>query len=115
MPSISGPSMTSSPFSYFWRASSASASMNSTSPCSTAYARRSSTVPSRQARSTSRLAPAPGACLGKATTRPGGVALPLAAGAGDVLGEVDETLGGVGPAVEDDVLDQLQQVLGDVL
>ena len=43
MPSISGPSITSSGRPSFWRASSASASMKSTTPCTSACERRCST------------------------------------------------------------------------
>ena len=46
---------------------------------------------------------------------PGQVNLALGATAGHVLGEVDQTLRRVGSAVEDDVLDEIEQVLGDVL
>ncbi len=93
MPSISGPSMTSSGRPSAWRASSASCSMKSTTPCTSACASRSPTVP----------------CA------PGQVGLALRARALDLLGEGHQALGGVGPAVEDDVLDVLEQVGRDVL
>ena len=48
MPSISGPSITSSGRLYFWRASSVSASTCATMPFTSAWDRRSSTLPLRQ-------------------------------------------------------------------
>ncbi len=93
MPSISGPSMTSSGRPSFCRASSASASMKSTMPCTRAWARRFSTVSSRQARSSSFFLP-----------------LPFTA-----LGELDQALGRVGATIEHHVLDPFAQLGGDLL
>ena len=63
------------------------------SPCTSACDSRSSTGASRQARSTSRFVPAPFT----------------------VSANSHQPLGGVGPAVEDHVLDVLEQILRDVL
>ena len=52
MPAISGPSMTASGRPYFWRASSASRSANSSMPRTRACAMRSSTLPLRHSSST---------------------------------------------------------------
>ena len=93
MPSISGPSITSSGRPYFTRASSASCSMKSTMPCTSACDSRDSTEPSRHFRSASRFD----------------------ARALDLLRERDHALRRVRPAVEDDVLDVLEQILRDVL
>ena len=54
MPSISGPSMMSSGRGYFCRASSTSASMKSTTPCTSACDRRASTVAVAPARGRAR-------------------------------------------------------------
>ena len=67
--------------------------MKSTMPCTSACDSRASTEPSRHFRSVSRF---------------GRRAL-------DLFGERDHPLGRVGPAVEDDVLDVLEQILRDVL
>ena len=85
--------MMSSGRGYFWRASSTSTSMKSTTPCTSACDRRASTGASRHARSCSRFLPAPFT----------------------VAGELDQPLGRVRPAVEDDVFDVLEQILRDVL
>ena len=93
MPSISGPSMIRSGSGYCWRASSTSASMKSTMPCTSA-------------------------CDSRAFDRrvaPGQIGLALLAAALDLLGELHHPLGRVRPPVEDDVLDVLEQVLRDVL
>src|ERR1700694_1380348 len=107
MPSINGPSMTISGLAYFFRASSVSASMNPTSPCSTAYARRSD--PPRPA--------PPRVCepLFDGALAPGKVDLPFRAASRHVLGEFHQALGGIRPSIEDDVFDQFEQVLRDVL
>src|SRR6059058_1574274 len=84
--------MTSSGLPYLTRASSASFSMYSTSPWRTACLRRSSIEPSRQVRSTSRFDPAP-----------------------DTDFANSQSFCRVGPPVEDDILDELEQILGDVL
>ena len=75
------------------RASSTSASMKSTTPCTSACASRSSTGASRQRE----------------------VDLARRAAALDLLGERDQPLGGVRPAVEQHVLDVLEQLGRDVL
>ena len=93
MPSISGPSMISSGRGYFWRASSTSASMNSTTPWTSAYDSRSST-----------------GCLA-----PGEIQLLLLPAPLHRVGELHQPLGRVGTAIEDHVLDVLEQVLRDVL
>ena len=93
MPSISGPSITSSGRAAVCRASSVSASMKSTMPCTSACASRSATGASRQARST----------------------VAVGALAADRLGELHQPVGGVGPPVEQHVLDEFQQVGRNVL
>ena len=75
------------------RASSASASMKSTTPCTSAYDSR---------------------CLDRLLA-PGEIDLALLAGALHLIGERDEPLGRVRPAVEDHVLDVLEQIRRDVL
>ena len=80
--------------SYVWRASSTSASMKSTMPVIRACLSRSST---------GRLAP--GEVL----------AVVLLLRLLDRLGELGQPVGGVGPAVEQHVLDAFEQVLGDLL
>ena len=87
------PSMTSSGRGYFWRASSTSCSMKSTTPCTSACDSRASTGAARQASILFLLRPA----------------------ALDGRRKLDQPLGGVGPAVEDDVLDVLEQILRNVL
>ena len=93
IPFMSGPSITSSGRSKFCRASSVSSSMKSTMPWTSACDSRSSTGASRQERSRSRFV----------------------AFAFDARGVLDETLGRVLAAVEDDVLDALEQLRLDVL
>ena len=85
--------MTDSGRPIFSRASSVSASMKSTMPLTSACSSRCSTVPLRHSSSTT-----------------SGLVLLF-----DGLGEFDQALGGVGPAVEQDVLDQFEQVLGNLL
>ena len=92
IPSMSGPSMTSSGRATCSRASSVSSSMKSTTPCTSACASRSATGASRH-----EIEPA------------------LRRAAGDGRGVLDEPLGRVGAAVEEDVLDALEQVGLDVL
>ena len=93
MPAISGPSITSSGRSYACRASSVSSTMKSTMPCTRAWESRSSTEPSRQVRSSSRSRPPPFTVSANVTMR---------------------SVASVA-AVEDDVLDVLEQILRDVL
>ena len=88
--------MTASGAPSFSSASSVSASTWSAFPFTRAWARRSSTVPERQASAC--------ACGG---ARPFLRLQPL--------GEGDEPLGGVGAAVQEDVLDQLEELLRDLL
>ena len=85
--------MMSSGRGYFCRASSTSSSMKSTTPWTSACDSRASTV----------------------AVAPGDVLLPLRAVALHGRRELDQPLGRVGPAVEDDVLDVLEQILRDVL
>ncbi len=93
IPSISGPSMTSSGRAAAALASSVSSSMKSTIPCTSACASRSPTGASRQERSSSR-------CGRAACHRPRAL---------------DEPLRRVRAAVEEHVLDPLEQVGLDVL
>ena len=69
MPSISGPSMTWSGSAYCRRASSTSASMKSTTPCTSACDSRASTGASRHDRSVSRFVPDPFTCSANCTIR----------------------------------------------
>ena len=93
MPSISGPSITWIGRSYCCRASSVSSTMNCVMPFTSACTRRSCTVPLRQASSSA-----------------ASFFWPL-----NGLGELDQALGRVGAAVEDHVLDALEQLLRDLL
>ena len=93
MPSISGPSITCNGRSNLCRHSSTSASMKSVMPLTSACLSRSATG-----------AFAPGQFL------LGGLLL-----AAERLGEIDEPLRRVGPAVEQHVLDALEQVFRDLL
>ena len=95
MPSISGPSMIDErPLVLAAGPPRRPASMKSTMPVIRACLSRSSTGASRQARS---------------------LVVVLLALLLDRLGELGQPVGGVGPAVEQDVLDPLEQVLGDLL
>ena len=69
MPSMSGPSMTSSGRAAAWRASSVSSSMKSTTPCTRAWASRSPTGASRHERSSSRCIAPPVTVLAYSTSR----------------------------------------------
>ena len=93
IPSMSGPSMTSSGLAAALRASSVSSSMKSTMPWTSACASRSATGASRHDRSSLRS-----------------VAPPVT-----VAGVLDEALGRVVAPVEEDVLDPFEQVGLDVL
>ena len=95
IPAISGPSMTSSGRAAAWRASSVSSSMNASIPATRAWVSRSSTGRSRQARSSA------------------GRSMPLSPGV--PLGELEQPLGRVRAAVEDDVLDALAELRLDLV
>ena len=95
IPAISGPSMTSSGRAAASRASSVSSTMYASMPATRAWVRRSSTGPSRQARSSA--------------------ARSIPALAGVLRRQVEQPLRGVGPAVEDHVLDPLAELRLDVV
>ncbi len=95
MPAISGPSMTCSGRSAFWRASSVSASIYSVMPLTSACSRRFSTVHSRQERSCAFAS--------------------LRAGAAETLGDFEQTLGPIRTAVQHDVFAGLAQFRIDVV
>ncbi len=94
MPSISGPSMTSSGRPSSRRAASVSSRMNSSMPLTSACSRRLRTGHSRQARSSARFCPAS----------------PLKR-----LGDLEQPLGGIAAPGQDHVLDALAQFRIDVL
>ncbi len=92
MPSMSGPSITLSGLPYSLRASSASCSMNSTMPATSACSIRFGTSFSRHVE----------------------IELFLFSRALHALGELDHSLGRVGAAIEQDVFDVLEELFGDV-